>query len=207
MNSKQYRDKLRELKKRHVNIRLNMRKEEEKLINDKITFNQPIRMNSEDNSDIQNRGKGGKNAFYYTIRDYEYWETKSNLKVNKRLKGLGDVDNNVNYQNYDILAKNTYDRDISDLPYNDKTMLDKTKTGNSAIEYTESGILVHDDRAKLQDLANRLITSSKKRYNKRAKEIARSLQTEYNNTNYGGYINIKNKQFNEKLDREYKNYT
>lgn len=128
----------------------------------------------------------------YTIRQYEEWNSK---KFNKN-----DKKDTSNMQD---MAKYTYDKELNKL-HKDTSIQNKFAKDSSARRVDKNPktgkLAIKDDYQLVQKLARDMDRMATERYESRRKEMEKS--DVQNVSSGGGYINEKNKQFNEKLDRQ-----
>ncbi|AQZ09730.1 SYF2 (YGR129W) [Zygosaccharomyces parabailii] len=120
----------------------------------------------------------------YTIQQYEDWADKQHDKNTK--KEGGDMSD---------LAKYTYEKELQYFKDNSRTKKQSNKVEKSPIT---GKLAVRDNSELLHRLARNMDKSAKERYNSRKKKIEKANVHGVKDA----YINEKNKQFNEKLDRQ-----
>lgn len=128
----------------------------------------------------------------YTIQQYEEWGLRQRKKNDKK-------DSN----NMRDMAKYTYDKELNKLHKN--TMVQhKSVSGGDVHKVNKNPktgkLTIKDDATLVKKLAGDVDRTATERYESRRKDMERS--STQNLLSGGGYINEKNKQFNEKLDRE-----
>ncbi|QLL33013.1 hypothetical protein HG536_0D05350 [Torulaspora globosa] len=190
MSLEDYEQRFKELKRRSFEVSIKIGKIAEREAKEQAKIKRPrvYKMEadeSEDRSSQDSAERRREKLMGYTIREYENWEKKLQEKEAKK-EGA----------NLQELAKYAYDKQLSKFrkyagtPKSAKIQKDQ-KTGK---------IKISDDRQLVNRLASDLERTSKERYLARKKEMERrNVQA-----TPGGYINDKNKQFNEKLDRQVK---
>ncbi|GAV53928.1 hypothetical protein ZYGR_0AK04300 [Zygosaccharomyces rouxii] len=128
----------------------------------------------------------------YTIQQYEDWSSRKRNKSDKKDSG-----------NMQDMAKYTYDKELNKL-HRDITIQNKYANGGSIRKVDRNPktgkLAIKDDDQLVKKLARDMDRTATERYESRRKEMERSGVQ--NASIGGGYINEKNKQFNEKLDRE-----
>lgn len=144
----------------------------------------------EDDSDVDQDVLHKSKLMNYSIQQYEDWAEKQREKNVKR-EG-GDMSN---------LAKYTYEKELktlkSEVPYK-KHAHKVEKRPTTAISPITRKLTIHDDSDLVHRLARGMDKTAKDRYSARRREIQKTdIQSAK-----GGFINEKNKQFNEKLDRQ-----
>ncbi|KAL6949064.1 hypothetical protein ACO0QE_001552 [Hanseniaspora vineae] len=195
--------RLKAVRKKRVDLKIKMRKDEQ------LWEQQGARRNIAGREDLHDENssnwedtkhKNKKSDFDYTIRDFERWESSK--------KTQSDDQSKTDLSDYDILSKHTYDKEIAALMREKNTSTDTTSIAKApspsvVIQQTEHGLIVNDDKLRVQDLANRLKQITDRRYKKRTRDmVKREEQFSANNGLGDAYVNEKNKQFNMKLDRE-----
>lgn len=120
----------------------------------------------------------------YTIQQYEDWADKQHVKNTK--KEGGDMSD---------LAKYTYEKELKYLKDNSRGKMQSNKVEKSPIT---GKLTVRDNSELLHRLARNMDNSAKERYNSRKKKIEKADVHGVKDA----FINEKNKQFNEKLDRQ-----
>lgn len=188
MSLDEYVNRFRDLKRRSFEVSNKIKKLAEREANEESAMKKPKTYQMEvaegDAQPVQDNAKNHKlKLMGYTMREYENWEKKTQDKKAKR--------DGANLQE---LAKYSYEKQLSKIKKHgevpQKTRISKDrKTGK---------IKVNDDSRLVNRLSNDLKKTSEERYMARKKEMEkRNLQP-----TAGGYVNDKNKQFNEKLDRQ-----
>ncbi|CCC70152.1 hypothetical protein NCAS_0E00820 [Naumovozyma castellii] len=123
----------------------------------------------------------------YTLRQYEEWEKK---QKDKKIK-----DDSSDMKQ---LAMFSYDKGVSNL---NRFRTDKTTTEREVqiqVNSKTGKVNIQDEKKLVNDLAKNLTKTANKRYMVTKKKLdARSKDSSAE-----GYINERNKHFNEKLDRE-----
>ncbi|CDR44605.1 CYFA0S15e00496g1_1 [Cyberlindnera fabianii] len=143
-----------------------------------------------------------KKVWDYSIEDNEKWEEKQALKnANK---------SNAGFSNYTQLAEQSYKKEISQIEVDkeaykkEKEKLNKKKENDDNDDNNDN----NDDDDDNNDFSHK---PSKNAVNKLLSTMkggdARRMQRRKNYDDTDNYINTKNKQFNEKLDRHYDKYT
>ncbi|SCU94902.1 LAME_0F09868g1_1 [Lachancea meyersii CBS 8951] len=207
MNVDKYASRLKNLKRQRVNLAVKNRKEvngEEKL-RQRTQKPAVYSMNEEDvdageaveATKAAELGSGSNGQlFAYSISEYEQWEDRE-----QRKKGTDSGQ-------YRDLAKATYNKEVqqivSRLNDSGKKVDKRTATLN-----TKGKIVVDDNPELVSELAGLLERNTKERYAKTQKKLGRRNATETpatstSTTTSTGFVNEKNKQFNEKLDRQAK---
>ncbi|CAR27937.1 hypothetical protein ZYGR_0N04240 [Zygosaccharomyces rouxii] len=136
--------------------------------------------------------KHGNQLMNYTIQQYEEWNSRQRDQTNKRDSG-----------NLQDMAKYTYDKELNKL--HKDTMLQNRYTNGGSIQKMNRNpktgkLTIKDDDQLVKKLAKDMDKTATERYEARRREMERS--NVQNASSGGGYINEKNKQFNEKLDRQ-----
>lgn len=205
-------EKLKELKRKRVNVSIKSRKLADREIQELGANRKPRVYNMEDVNDADESAENMESAdkekaFHYTVQEYNAWERRHHQREIGQSQGSGI--------SYDQLAKLSYEKTLRNLAVqtqnssNQDISVDKEDNKNKpkkdridrVRKDTRTGkIRIADDDKLVNKLAVSLESESKKRYEsrKRQMENAKSL--------YGveSFINDKNKQFNEKLSRESK---
>lgn len=181
--------KLKYLKRKGVDVSVKNRKEAEKEEKQAKQSGKPkvYSMNEDetfkDQKEEDTRGK----LLNYSIKDYEKWQLKQTAKL-KNSDGSSQQD----------LAKYTYDKEIREMEKDES--LNRGKVTKARLN--EKGrIQINDDKKSLEQLADNLNKSTKRRYIERKKQAEK-----LDSSTTGGFINDKNKQFNEKLSRQFKQF-
>ncbi|QHS73437.1 Syf2p [Saccharomyces paradoxus] len=205
-------EKLKELKRKRVNVSIKSRKLADREIQEVGANRKPRVYSMEDVNDADESAENMESsdkekAFHYTVQEYNAWERRHHQGETGQSQGSGI--------SYDQLAKLSYEKTLRNLAAqkqnssNQDSFVDKEENKNKpkkgridrVQKDTRTGkIRIADDDKLVNKLAVSLESESKKRYEsrKRQMENAKSL--------YGveSFINDKNKQFNEKLSRESK---
>ncbi|AQZ16350.1 SYF2 (YGR129W) [Zygosaccharomyces parabailii] len=120
----------------------------------------------------------------YTIQQYQDWADKQHDKNTK--KEGGDMSH---------LAKYTYEKELKYLKDSSMSKKQSNKVEKSPIT---GKLAVRDNSELLHRLARNMDKSAKERYNSRKKKMEKADVHGVKDA----FINEKNKQFNEKLDRQ-----
>lgn len=181
--------KLKYLKRKGVDVSVKNRKEAEKEEKQAKQSGKPkvYSMNEDetfkDQKEEDTRGK----LLNYSIKDYEKWQLKQTAKL-KNSDGSSQQD----------LAKYTYDKEIREMEKDES--LNRGKVTKARLN-GKGRIQINDDKKSLEQLADNLNKSTKRRYIERKKQAEK-----LDSSTTGGFINDKNKQFNEKLSRQFKQF-
>lgn len=181
--------KLKYLKRKGVDVSVKNRKEAEKEEKQAKQSGKPkvYSMNEDetfkDQKEEDTRGK----LLNYSIKDYEKWQLKRTAKL-KNSDGSSQQD----------LAKYTYDKEIREMEKDGS--LNRGKVTKARLN-GKGRIQINDDKKSLEQLADNLNKSTKRRYIERKKQAEK-----LDSSTTGGFINDKNKQFNEKLSRQFKQF-
>lgn len=122
-----------------------------------------------------------KKAWDYTLEDHEKWDEKVEMRRNNK--------KNSGFQNYTQMAEQSYKKEVALMPV-DKDSYKKQKEKNGDVDFANK-----PTKAAVDALVESLTTGDKRRMRKKR-----------DNDETEGYINDKNKQFNEKLSRHYDKY-
>lgn len=181
--------KLKYLKRKGVDVSVKNRKEAEKEEKQAKQSGKPkvYSMNEDetfkDQKEEDTRGK----LLNYSIKDYEKWQLKQTAKL-KNSDGSSQQD----------LAKYTYDKEIREMEKDES--LNRGKVTKARLN-GKGRIQINDDKKSLEQLADNLNKSTKRRYIERKKQAEK-----LDSSTTGGFINDKNKQFNQKLSRQFKQF-
>lgn len=181
--------KLKYLKRKGVDVSVKNRKEAEKEEKQAKQSGKPkvYSMNEDetfkDQKEEDTRGK----LLNYSIKDYEKWQLKQTAKL-KNSDGSSQQD----------LAKYTYDKEIREMEKDES--LNRGKVTKARLN-GRGRIQINDNKKSLEQLADNLNKSTKRRYIERKKQAEK-----LDSSTTGGFINDKNKQFNEKLSRQFKQF-
>lgn len=181
--------KLKYLKRKGVDVSVKNRKEAEKEEKQAKRSGKPkvYSMNEDetfkDQKEEDTRGK----LLNYSIKDYEKWQLKQTAKL-KNSDGSSQQD----------LAKYTYDKEIREMEKDES--LNRGKVTKARLN-GKGRVQINDDKKSLEQLADNLNKSTKRRYIERKKQAEK-----LDSSTTGGFINDKNKQFNEKLSRQFKQF-
>ncbi|KAL6944813.1 hypothetical protein ACO0RG_001567 [Hanseniaspora osmophila] len=193
--------RLKAVRKKRVDLKIKMRKDVQLWEQQGVRRTEKEDSYEENSTDWEsNRSRDKKSDFDYTMRDFERWESSK--------KTQSDDQSKTDLSDYDVLSKHTYDKEIAALVRErnvstEKVSIAKASSPSVVVQQAEHGLLVNDDKLKVQDLANRLKRITDKRYKKRTRDmIKREEQFSAENNLGDAYVNEKNKQFNMKLDRE-----
>ncbi len=132
----------------------------------------------------------------YTAEEDEAW--------NKKLEAKRTREDQREFQNYAQLAERTYNKRLKEMSslnldeYKHQKEIYKTLETQGVDEATIISLLT--DKKKAQLLGKDIRKRDKERYNKRKKKVSEGENTDI------GFINDKNKQFNEKLSRHFDKY-
>lgn len=177
------------MKRKGVDVSVKNRKEAEKEEKQAKQSGKPkvYSMNEDetfkDQKEEDTRGK----LLNYSIKDYEKWQLKRTAKL-KNSDGSSQQD----------LAKYTYDKEIREMEKDGS--LNRGKVTKARLN-GKGRIQINDDKKSLEQLADNLNKSTKRRYIERKKQAEK-----LDSSTTGGFINDKNKQFNEKLSRQFKQF-
>lgn len=177
------------MKRKGVDVSVKNRKEAEKEEKQAKQSGKPkvYSMNEDetfkDQKEEDTRGK----LLNYSIKDYEKWQLKQTAKL-KNSDGSSQQD----------LAKYTYDKEIREMEKDE--LLNRGKVTKARLN-GKGRIQINDDKKSLEQLADNLNKSTKRRYIERKKQAEK-----LDSSTTGGFINDKNKQFNEKLSRQFKQF-
>ncbi|CAK7909600.1 pre-mRNA-splicing factor Syf2p [[Candida] anglica] len=124
----------------------------------------------------------------WSVEECEAWEAKQNERAAAK--------NRSETHDYGKLAEQVYTKEISKLQV-DKEEYSKARAKNSAGTSNTAYLVQKPSKNKISSLAQGIQETS-------AKRAALSKRKTTDNSNSEGYINEKNRQFNMKLDRQYK---
>lgn len=126
----------------------------------------------------------------YTIQQYEEWYARQ-IEKNHRNDG----------SNMQDLAKYTYEKELKKLHKDIKVPKSSFHGIHKVDKNSKTGkLVIKDDNQLIQKLATDMDKTATERYEARRKDLQKSdMQSA---SKIGGYINEKNKHYNEKLDRE-----
>lgn len=182
-------DRFKDLKRKSLDVTIKIRKVVEREARDEATTGKPsvYSMKETDDADVRpadsTESRRAK-LMGYSIREYEEWDKKQKLKEVKR--------GGANVQE---LAKYSYEKDLAKR---------KQQLGARVVKVSRDAktdrLQVEDDEKLVKRLANDLEKTTKERFAARKREMERANAR----ATPGGYINEKNKQFNQKLDRQMK---
>ncbi|QLQ79879.1 hypothetical protein HG537_0C05270 [Torulaspora globosa] len=189
MSLEGYLQRFKELRRRSFEVSLKIGKIAEREAWEQAEIRKPrvYRMEAEDSDDVgslqDSVERRREKLMGYTMREYENWEKKLHEKEAKK--------DGANLQE---LAKYTYEKQLGKV----KKYAGTQKSAKIWKDQRTGRINISDDGPLVNRLASDLERTSKERYVARRKEMERrDMQA-----TPGGYINDKNKQFNEKLDRQ-----
>ena len=123
-----------------------------------------------------------RKQFNYSIEDHESWSNNQSVKQE-------NISNSSKLQNYNQLALQTYLKDVQKISKTD--INDKYITENEAKQ-----------PAMLDNLSKNLVREDKRKMGIKKKQLERE-----DDSNFSTYINRKNKEFNQKLARDYAPFT
>lgn len=190
MSLEGYVQRFKDLKRRSFEVSIKIGKIAEREAKEQAEIRKPrvYRMEEDerDEGSLQDSAERRREELMgYTMREYENWEKKVQAKEAKK-----------DGANLEELAKYTYEKQLNKVRKHAGT----GKSAKIRKDRDTGKINISDDRQLVNRLASDLERTSKERYLARQKEmVKRDMQT-----TPGGYINDKNKQFNEKLDRQLK---
>lgn len=181
--------KLKYLKRKGVDVSVKNRKEAEKEEKQAKQSGKPkvYSMNEDETFKGQKEEDTRGKLLNYSIKDYEKWQLKQTAKL-KNSDGSSQQD----------LAKYTYDKEIREMEKDES--LNRGKVTKARLN-GKGRIQINDDKKSLEQLADNLNKSTKRRYIERKKQAEK-----LDSSTTGGFINDKNKQFNEKLSRQFKQF-
>ncbi|SCV06058.1 LANO_0H21176g1_1 [Lachancea nothofagi CBS 11611] len=194
MNVDKYASKLKNLKRKRINLTVKNRKEmnkEEKLnsINRKpavYSMNEEPEEGGSGSADKKEHEDQKTKLFGYSIRDYEQWQNREDRKVK------------MDSSQYRDLAKSTYDKEVQRMVQKEKH---HNRIEKQRFKVNSRGKLeVKDDPNLVNELAESLNQTASERFLRTRKKIDRQTTSESSS----GFVNVKNKQFNDKLDRQAK---
>ncbi|SCU83930.1 LAFA_0D06832g1_1 [Lachancea sp. 'fantastica'] len=198
MDVDKYALRLKNLKRKRVSLAVKNRKEvnREDELSQKSQKPAVYSLNEDKNSD--GKGESGREKgdahdrrWDYSMRDYEQWDDRENRK--KR----------TDFGQYRDLAKATYDKEVQRIAHRFDDHHSSNKVGKQTRNFNSKGKIVIEDNLQLvSDLAESLEKDANQRYAKTQKKLERRNGTETSSST--GFVNEKNKQFNEKLDRQAK---
>lgn len=174
-------------KQRSIDIQ-KMEKEKEKAIfeNDKL-------LATERGEDFER-----KNNLKWSIKEWEGWEKKQKAVKSKQAK--------VGYNNFDQLAEQSYEKEILNLDiskddYKEQKQALMKKYDMSEDDYLKpNNISNFDFHDKTRESSKNSLSKSIKDANERRMKRRRDNDEE---SDVSSYINDKNRQFNQKLNRQY----
>ncbi|CUS21868.1 LAQU0S04e02630g1_1 [Lachancea quebecensis] len=190
MDLNKYADRLKNLKRKGVG--LSVKNKQQVLQEEKQTAAQAkptvYSMNAEEAPSKEEPEEPEEaRLFQYSMKDYEQWQEKERRKSQK-VSGVAK---------YRDLAKFTYDKEVQQLRKNCTSKVEKTKK----ISINEKGkIVVKDDPHLIGSLADSLNKTANERHARIEKKIRRQMVSD----TPGGFVNEKNKQFNDKIERQTK---
>lgn len=190
MNPKEFEEleeRFKNLKRKSMEIAIQIRKVADKEAKDELTRGKPKVYRMDDTGkDISgqedNPAAHRMKLMNYSIREYEEWDKKQKAKEVKR--------GGANVQE---LAKYSYEKDLSKKKQDLKDRVTKVYRDPKS-----QRLQIKDDEKLVSQLASDLKRTTQERFLARKKEMER----EDARATPGGYINKKNKQFNQKLDRQ-----
>lgn len=182
-------NRFKDLKKRSVDVAIQIRKIAEREAKDESLVGKPKIYSMEDTNEMGTRPVDSSERrrlklMNYSMREYEEWDKKQKGKEVKR--------GGANVQE---LAKYSYEKDLSRSKQNNGNRVVKIST-----DAKTNRLQVKDDEKLVNKLANDLKKTTRERFLARKKEMEKADAR----ATPGGYINEKNKQFNLKLDRQMK---
>ncbi|CAR24391.1 Syf2p [Lachancea thermotolerans CBS 6340] len=190
MDLNKYADRLKNLKRKGVS--LSVKNKQQILQEEKQTSARAkpavYSMKTEEapSSETTEESKEAK-LLQYSMKDFEQWQDKERRKSQKS----SDV------AKYQDLAKFTYDKEVQQLRKNYTNKVEKPKK----VSINKKGkIVVKDDPHLVGSLADSLNKTANERYARIEKKIHRQMVSD----TPGGFINEKNKQFNDKIERQTK---
>lgn len=192
MNLEEYTQRFKSLKKKSVETSLENRKiadKELKEVSLKVkprVYSMKETAETDDSLVVDDATKKRTKILNYNMKQYEEWEQRQR---DKKVKADG--------ADLQEIAKYSYEKELKRLNRdargeNRVLKVDKDdKTGK---------LKIFDDKRLVHQLAGDIKKTTMERYMARKKEMERADSRNVP----GGYINEKNKQFNEKLDRQSK---
>ncbi|EDO15928.1 hypothetical protein Kpol_480p15 [Vanderwaltozyma polyspora DSM 70294] len=128
----------------------------------------------------------------YSIREYEEWEKKQG----RHKENVHVTKSSVNSTAQ--IAKFTYDKQIKKLQKQKSTNDNRGKISKIRKDPKTGKIVVNDSKQLIKQLAEDLNQTTKERYDRTNQKRQKNSDQ---NENYS-YINEKNKEFNDKLERQ-----
>lgn len=142
-----------------------------------------------------------KELWNYSVEDSERWE-------NKKLKNPNDNDikENNGGDDFDTVAKNTYLKQVT-LIKSERMKSDAlVTTAKVSLNSDENGNYKYDHVPSKEDISLLVKTLKNSEKNKQSRIAKTKVKNEISSSK-SAYINVKNKEFNEKLSRQYDKYT
>ncbi|CEP60314.1 Syf2p LALA0_S01e07866g [Lachancea lanzarotensis] len=201
MDVDKYALRLKNLKRKRVSLAVENRKEvnREDRLSKRSQKPAVYSLNEDQNTEEDDGGSGSvggdslpDRGWDISMQDYERWEDRENRK--KR----------TDSGQYRDLAKATYDKQVQKIAHrfedhgaSNKIMKQRARNFNS-----KGKIVIEDNQQLVNELAQDLEKNASQRYAKTRKKLERRNGGEtFSST---GFVNEKNKQFNEKLERQAK---
>ncbi|CAI4493108.1 BFH_collapsed_G0021360.mRNA.1.CDS.1 [Saccharomyces cerevisiae] len=205
-------EKLKELKRKRVDVSIKSRKLADREIQEVSANRKPRVYSMEDVNDADEsvgdtESPEKEKAFHYTVQEYDAWERRHPQgKTGQSQRGgisydqLAKLSYEKTLRNLATQTQNSSKQDSSADEEDNKNVPKKGRIGKVQKDTKTGKITIADDDKLVNKLAVSLQSESKKRYE------ARKRQMQNAKTLYGveSFINDKNKQFNEKLSRESK---
>ncbi|SCU80006.1 LADA_0B04522g1_1 [Lachancea dasiensis] len=196
MDLNEYASKLKNLKRKRMNLVVKNSKEtkRERTLHQLNQKPAVYSMNAQSDEESDQASKGNDNVeknklFGYSIREYEQWKKREDRSKLDSAK-------------YGDLAKSTYDKEVQRLSAR-RDNLEKTKLeeeGSRTVN-NQGKIVIEDNPDLIDKLAESVRQTAKERYAKIQRKLQHRDVTAVPST---GFVNEKNKQFNAKLDRQAK---
>lgn len=196
MDLEKYKERFKELQKKSQMVAIENRKMANKEVKELSMKGKPrvYSMKEEDQmtDSITAPSDERKNKLLnYKMREYEKWEQVQKRRKVKEHTGNADLQE---------LAKHTYEKQLRRLKDESQNPKGEVNSGKIEKDDRSGKIRVQDNTVLVDQLANESKKLTTERYLSRKKEIERKNSRDAP----GGYINDKNRQFNEKLDRQLK---
>lgn len=196
MNLEDYNEKLKLLKKSVQDIKIRNRnllkqeaEEKEKGLKPRVYSMHDDEDDSDEKRSSDEQSDMRTNLFQYTVQDFIDWEKRQQRKKKNKLESKSGM-------RLQHLAKNTYDKELQNLPRPEFKM--KAKETQFRINKDSGKVDIKDNKELVQRLSQNLKETAKQRY-----DSNRKIANDKEHTSLSGSINAKNLQFNKSLDDDH----
>lgn len=196
MNLEEYTQRFKVLKKKTLETSLENRKIADKELKEVSSKVKPRVYSMQETPEtdeplvVDNATRKRAKILNYNMKQYEEWEQKQR---DKKVKADG--------ADLQEIAKYSYEKEMKRLNRDVRILNSENRVLKVNKDEKTGKLKISDDKRLVNQLAGDMKKTTMERYMARKREMERA-----NSRNVpGGYINEKNKQFNEKLDRQSRN--